>query len=82
MAARVRGDERLGQDDDDAPDPGARKVQIENSYFERLKARLASGVASQPVTGSPATGEAEKTEPGPAGLVIYNDDGSIYRKPG
>jgi hypothetical protein len=93
MATRVRGDERLGQDGD-VGNEGLRteKVQIENSYFTRLAQRaktaekLRNRLGQQAAisgTGTPAsedvaTGEPEK----PAGPVIYNDDGSIYKKPG
>lgn len=85
MAKRVLGDEARGQDDDEG-NAGLRteKVQIENSYFEKLKTRLRNGgVTVWDLTAlEPTTAEPEGT---PAGLsssaVIYNDDGSIYKKP-
>jgi hypothetical protein len=66
------------EDDDDAeegkPLP-VRKVEIENKYFEKLKARL----GQQPgFTPEPSTAEMEEK---PAGPVIYNDDGTVYRRP-
>lgn len=70
--AKVAGDERLGQDDDgDLGESGERvqKVQIENSYFEKLNARLAAGRKPEPAS----TAKPEKFE-GP-GRVIYGDDG-------
>jgi hypothetical protein len=82
MATRVRGDERLGQDGD-VGNEGLRteKVQIENSYFEKLRNRLGQQAAISG-TGTPASEDAATGEPEkPAGPVIYNDDGSIYKKP-
>lgn len=74
MATKVRGDERRGQDDDDLFDPGTgRKVQIENSYFEKLKARLSQGDGT--TTGRfPATAE-PGNKPKSPGFVVYGDDG-------
>jgi len=71
MAARVRGDERRGEDGDEGRGGDVRVVQIENSYFEKLKERLGSGHKSD--TGIPATAEPEKPK-GP-GFVVYGDDG-------
>lgn len=78
MATRVRGDERRGEDGDEGRGGDVRVVQIENAYFERLKARL----GQQPAPGTPSMAEVEKTEPEPVGPVVYNDDGSVYKKPG
>lgn len=67
---RGLGSEANGRDDDeDVPSPqDERKVQIENSYFEKLKHRL----GQQPgATNGPAAPEKPK---GP-GYVIYGDDG-------
>ncbi len=92
MAKREMGAERLGQDDDEG-NAGLRteKVQIENAYFEKLRARLGQQLGSDQATADPITPddgntlaalerleEAEK----PAGPVIYNDDGSVYKRPG
>ena len=74
MANRTLGDERRGEDGDEGQGDNVRVVQIENAYFERLRERM----GSKPATGTSATAEPEK----PAGLVIYNDDGSIYKRPG
>lgn len=74
--AKVAGDERRGQDDDEGPVvPGGelRKVQIENSYFEKLKARL----GTVPGGTGPHTEETEQKVSQP---TIYNDDGSVYRQ--
>lgn len=79
MVNRVRGDERRGEDGDEGQGDNVRVVQIENAYFERLRERL--GTKVEKLSG-PTTAEAEKPEPGPAGLVIYNDDGSVYKRPG
>ncbi len=58
-------------DDDDAGTPrDVVKVQIENRYFDKLRARL--GPRAKPAPES-ATAEPEKTK-GP-GFVIYGDDG-------
>ena len=70
MATRARGDERRGQDDDEGQGGDVRVVQIENSYFEKLKERLGTGTDRGP---APATAEPEKPK-GP-GFVIYGDDG-------
>ncbi len=86
MVNRVRGDERRGEDGDEGQGDNVRVVQIENAYFEKLKARL----GSKPATGTPATAEPSGGDgPAPAGHantrdsapVIYNDDGSIYKRP-
>ena len=78
MVNRVRGDERRGEDGDEGQGDNVRVVQIENAYFEKLKARL----GSKPATGTPATAEPSGGDgPAPAGPVIYNDDGSIYKRP-
>ncbi len=78
------------EDDDDdgaAPLP-ERKVQIENRYFEKLTARLKQQRPdNRPANPLEPTGEAEENRPDnrpedrPAGPVIYNDDGSVYKKP-
>jgi hypothetical protein len=75
MTKHKWGSEARGGDDDGDPVPGKeRKVEIENAYFEKLKARL----GQQPTfTPEPTTAEPEK----PAGPVIYNEDGSVYQKP-
>ncbi len=87
MTKRVLGDEARGQDDDgDAPAANEQKVQIENAYFERLRERMDRQRGGDLAPGEPATAGPEK----PAGHadardsapVIYNDDGSIYQKPG
>lgn len=76
MTKREWGGEARGKDDDGEPIPGEeRKIEIENTYFEKLKERLGQ---QQPDAGIPATAEPEK----PAGPVIYNDDGSVYKRPG
>ncbi len=68
MARHERGDERRGADDDgDAPSGPEKKVQIENSYFEKLKMRL-----GQQPTAEPESATAEPKKPG---FVIYGDDG-------
>ena len=69
MATRVRGDERRGEDGDEGQSGDVRVVQIENSYFEKLKERLGQGGDGP----APATAEPEKPK-GP-GFVIYGDDG-------
>jgi hypothetical protein len=69
MATKARGDERRGEDGDEGRGDNVTVVQIENSYFEKLKARL----SQQPATGTPATAEPEK--PKKPGFVIYGDDG-------
>ena len=75
MAKNQWGDEAGGGDDDgDSAGLTMKKVQIENAYFERLRERLSQHPA---FAEEQATGEAEK----PAGPVVYNDDGSVYRRP-
>ncbi len=73
---REWGSEARGEDDDGDPPPQKEKVvQIDTSYFDKLKARLNQQPA--PTYGS------DKAEPEkPGGPVIYNDDGTIYRKKG
>ena len=74
MATRVVGDERRGQDDDEGRGDEVRVVQIENAYFEKLKARIAAGtVVVDTLASISATGEPDKPK-GP-GFVIYGDDG-------
>lgn len=74
MAKHEWGSEARGEDDDGDSAPGEeRKVEIENTYFEKLKARLGQRPAFTP---EPTTAEAKE----PAGPVIYNADGSIYRR--
>jgi hypothetical protein len=69
------------EDDDDegvSPLP-TRKVEIENKYFEKLKVRLGKRPDNPP---EPATGaEENRSENQPAGPVIYNDDGTVYKRP-
>lgn len=81
MGTRVRGDERLGQDDDEGKGGDVRVVQIENAYFEKLNARLKTGVSQDSGPLEPG-GTGPHIEPEKPGPVIYNDDGSIYKKPG
>lgn len=78
MANRVRGDERRGEDGDEGQGSNVRVVQIENAYHEKLRERLGAGVKPEPVTDTPATAEPERQ---PAGPVIYNDDGTVYKRP-
>lgn len=78
------------EDDDDngaAPIP-EQKVQIENRYFEKLMARLKQQRPdNRPGNPLEPTGEAENNRPEdrpddrPTGPVIYNDDGTIYKRP-
>lgn len=75
MATKARGDERRGEDGDEGQGSNVRVVQIENTYFEKLRERLESGSIFFPST---TMGEPEK----PAAPVIYNDDGSVYKRPG
>ncbi len=70
MANRVRGDERQGEDGDEGRGDNVRMVQIENAYFERLKARMAQQPA--PVFGKDM---AKPEKPKKPGFVIYGDDG-------
>lgn len=75
MATKARGDEHRGQDDDEGHGGDVRVVQIENAYFERLKARLSQ--QSPPVFGK-VTHEPDGGDgPAPAGpgFVVYGDDG-------
>ena len=73
VGKREWGSENRGGDDDgDSAGLTTKKVQIENAYFEQLKERM----GQKPATGVPATGGSDK----PAGPVIYNDDGSVYKK--
>ena len=72
--AKVVGDERKGQDDDEGHGDGVRVVQIENSYFEKLKMRLGPGTDRGP---GPAVAEEKPQVSKP---TIYNDDGSVYRQ--
>ena len=77
MTKREWGSEARGEDDDG--DPVSRetekKIQIDNAYFDKLKARLSQqpGFTPLSVTGGP--------QEQPAGPVIYNDDGSVYKRP-
>ena len=83
--ARVKGDERRGQDDDG--DPVSAKttvVQTENRYLNDLKERLArAGIGSAKpagaATGGDTLAELEALEAAEApknpGFVIYGDDG-------
>ncbi len=82
MVNPVRGDERRGQDDDEGKGSNVRVVQIENAYHEKLRARLGQGTdrGPAPATGDPGSGGIEPG-PAPAGPVIYNDDGSIFKRP-
>ncbi len=77
MVKRAWGDEARGEDDDGdpAPRPTEKKVQIDNAYFDKLKERL---IQQFLLTPEPTTAEQET----PAGLVVYNDDGSVYKRPG
>jgi hypothetical protein len=80
MTKRVWGDEARGGDDDgDAVPGGEQKVQTENSYFEKLKARL----DQKPVlTPDSAMSDDSMWPKKPVGPVIYNDDGTVYKRPG
>ena len=81
MAKHEWGSEARGADDDGDADPSSsdeRKVQIENAYFEKLKERLSQGGGDGTGPFESATAEDEKRVPGP---VIYNDDGSVYKRP-
>lgn len=70
------------EDDDDDPAPlPTRKVEIENRYFKKLKRRLTKTVAIIPddiIFDEEFTAEVEKK---PTGPVIYNDDGTVYKRP-
>ena len=88
MANRTRGDERRGEDGDEGQGNNVRVVQIENSYFERLRERMGQQQPAVSGTGIPASGEPEEKPAEPSSLcsgrsapVIYNDDGSIYKRP-
>lgn len=81
--AKVAGDVRRGEDDDGEPvasGESQKVIQIENSYFEKLKSRLAQSQpkadTGEPASGDPGsggiTGEPEKKNPG---FVVYGDDG-------
>jgi hypothetical protein len=70
MATKARGDERRGEDGDEGRGDNVTVVQIENSYFERLRERMGQGGGSG---NAPATAEPEK--PKKPGFVIYGDDG-------
>ena len=78
MANRVRGDERRGQDDDEGHGSNVRVVQIENAYFEKLNDRMGQQPVAGKIEHEPDGGDG----PAPAGPVIYNDDGSVYKRPG
>lgn len=83
MANREWGAEAQGGDDDgDAAPAKERKVDIENAYFERLKKRMAFGVRPRSATQSVNFGVGLTEQEKSTGPVIYNDDGSVYRKPG
>ncbi len=60
------------EDDDDEPQGDVVKVQIENRYFDKLRARL-NPAQQKAVLEGEFTAEPEKTK-GP-GYVIYGDDG-------
>ncbi len=86
MTNRVRGDERRGEDGDEGHGNNVRVVQIENAYHEKLRERMGQQPGFTPLTPEEAAWvsrllgpEDEKRPPGP---VIYNDDGSIYKRPG
>ncbi len=82
MVNRVRGDERRGEDGDEGQGDNVRVVQIENAYFEKLKARLSQGGGGGTGPFAPTAEPSGGDGPAPAGPVIYNDDGSVYQKPG
>ncbi len=68
MAAKVQGDERRGQDDDEGSGPNVKKVTPENRYFDKLRERLGTGTKPE---AAPATAEPVRPSPG----IIYGDDG-------
>ncbi len=69
--AKVRGDARLGEDDDGDPIQGdTKKIVPDNSYMEKLRQRLASGG----LPGPAPTAEGNKDIQIPT-YVIYGDDG-------
>lgn len=71
------GDVARGEDDDgDQPPQTEKKVQIDNTYFDKLKERLGQQGGGDGT--EPATGGLQKS----AKLVIYNDDGTVYKPPG
>ena len=86
--AQVKGDERLGQDDDGEPvSDKTRVVQTENRYLNDLKERLARvGVGRKPEPGPATAGAVGDTmaeldaleaaeAPKNPGFVVYGDDG-------
>lgn len=91
MATKARGDERKGQDDDEGHGSNVRVVQIENAYHEKLRDRLrqAGGPLEPGGTGPHTAEHADARDsapdggdgPAPARPVIYNDDGSVYKRP-
>ncbi len=81
------GEARRGEDDDGDPivQGETTKVQIDNRYFDKLKARLGQQPKSTSLTPEEAAWASKllgpEDEKRPPGLVIYNDDGSVYKRP-
>ena len=80
--AQVKGDELRGQDGDVGGGGTEKKVQIENAYFDKLRARLAAvgvGGGSGGVTAGDTLAELDALEAAEApknpGFVVYGDDG-------